>query len=149
MNAHSTRPRSLFEVARRVAGGEQGFDTALLEFLDSYYANPKQCDAAIRQQPAPLDALRDAYVAAVAEHLARTCGLEIPAWAENQGLDLTPPFFAGKLESLEARLALESPPRFVVGCSLSARTHFPGLGRFLQTLDAWRRVETQGTALIG
>ena len=108
----SARPHSLYEVARRVAAGEQGFDNALREFLDSYYANPEQREAAIRQQPAPLDALRDAYVAAVAEHLARCYGLEIPTWAENQGLDLTQPFFAGKLESLKARLAVESPTAF-------------------------------------
>jgi hypothetical protein len=108
----SARPRSLHEVARRVSSGEQGFDTALREFLDSYYANPEQRTAAIGQQPQSLDALHDAYIAAVAEHLARSHDLEIPSWAENQGLQLSKPFFAGKLEGLKARLAVESPTAF-------------------------------------
>ena len=112
MSVRFARPRSLHEVARRAANGEQGFDIALREFLDSYYANPEQREAAIRQQPQPLDALHDAYIAAVAEHLARSYHLEIPAWAEHQGMDLTQPFFAGKLESLKARLAVESPTAF-------------------------------------
>jgi len=59
-----------------------------------------------------LDALRDAYIAAVAEHLARCDGLKIPEWAETQGLDLPKSFFAGKLESLKARSAVESPTAF-------------------------------------
>jgi hypothetical protein len=66
----------------------------------------------IRQQPRPLDALQDAWLAAVAEHLARTDHLEIPYWAETQGLDLRHPFFAGKLQSLKARLTVESPTAF-------------------------------------
>jgi len=107
MNTH--RPRTLHEVARRVADGEQTFDVALREFLDSYYANSEQRDAAIRQHPRSLDPLRDAYIAAVAEYLARRHGQEIPDWAENQGLDLPLPFFAGKLESLKARLTVERP----------------------------------------
>jgi hypothetical protein len=108
----TTRPRTLHEVARRAADGEQGFDFGLREFLDSYYANPDLREAAIRQQPQPLDALRDAYIAAVAEHLARTYRLEIPAWAETEGLNLQRPFFAGGLESLKARLTVESPTAF-------------------------------------
>jgi len=108
----SRRPRALEEVALRVAAGEQSFDPALREFLDVYYANPSEREAAIRQQPRPLDALQDAWLAAVAEHLARTDHLEIPYWAETQGLDLRHPFFAGNLQSLKARLTVESPTAF-------------------------------------
>jgi hypothetical protein len=108
----SRRPRTLAEVASRAAGGEQGFDLALREFLDSFYADPEQREAAIRQRPQTLDPLRDAYIAAVAEHLARSWHLEIPIWAETQGMDLKRPFFAGKLESLKARLTVESPTSF-------------------------------------
>jgi hypothetical protein len=108
----SLRPRTLFEVADRAAGGEQNFDVALREFLDSFYANPEQRELAIRQQPPPLDPLRDAYIAAVAEHLARSYSLDIPYWAETQGMDLKHPFFAGNLESLKARLTVESPTAF-------------------------------------
>jgi hypothetical protein len=106
------RPDSLHEVARRASTGEQGFDTAIREFLDSYYSNPGQRESAIKQQPQPLDALQDAYIAAVAEHLARCYDLPVPPWAECQGLALSKPFFAGKLESLKARLSVESPTAF-------------------------------------
>jgi hypothetical protein len=108
----SLRPQTLFEVGRRAANGEQSFDIALREFLDSFYTNPEQREAAIRQQPPSLDPLRDAYIAAVAEHLARCHHLNIPEWAETQGMDLKRPFFAGSLEALKARLTVESPTSF-------------------------------------
>lgn len=112
MSSHSSRPDSLSEVARRVAAGEQDFDLALREFLDTFYANAEHRNAAIQWHPRPLDPLRDAYIAAVAEHLARCFDLDIPQWSETQGLDLKSPFFAGGLESLKARLAVESPTAF-------------------------------------
>ncbi|HEX5328406.1 MAG TPA: hypothetical protein VFW75_17255 [Acetobacteraceae bacterium] len=108
----STRPRTLHEVASRVTRGEQAFDPALREFLDSFYANPETRAAAIRDHPPGLDELRDAYIAAVAEHLARSYDLAVPEWAETQGLDLKQPFFAGGLESLKAILTVESPTAF-------------------------------------
>jgi hypothetical protein len=112
VSTDATRPRTLHEVARRTASLEQAFDPALREFLDSFYANPETRQAAIDQPPELLDALRDAYLAAVGEHLARCYHLEIPAWAETRGLDLEHPFFAGGLESLKARLFVESPTAF-------------------------------------
>jgi hypothetical protein len=105
-------PSTLSEVARRAATGEQGFDLALRELLDPFYANPEQREAAIRQQPQSLDPLRDAYIAAVAEHLARCYSQDIPYWAETPGMDLKRPFFAGNLQSLKARLTVESPTAF-------------------------------------
>jgi hypothetical protein len=112
MSGRSSRPRNLHEVSCRVSSGKQGFEVALREFLDSFYANSDQREASINEQPRPLDAPRDAYIAAVAEHLARCHHPEVPSWAEHQGLELSKPFFAGKLESLRARLAVESPTAF-------------------------------------
>ena len=63
-------------------------------------------------QPVPLDDLRDAYLGATAEHLARRYDLDVPAWAETYGLALRRPFFAGGLESLKALLTVESPAAF-------------------------------------
>jgi hypothetical protein len=63
----TARPGSLHEVARRVAGGEQAFDPALPEFLNSFYSRPEQREGAISQQPQALDALR------------RTSGTVLPA----------------------------------------------------------------------
>jgi hypothetical protein len=112
MSAPSIRPRSLSEVARRVAAGDQSFDPAVREFLDTFYANPETRQAAINDPPQLFDPLRDAYLAAVGEHLARSYHLDIPAWCETRGLDLEHAFFAGGLESLKARLFVESPTSF-------------------------------------
>src|SRR5208282_3959338 len=105
-------PRTLHEVSVRASNGEQAFDAALREFLDHFYANPEHREASLSARPIPLDDLRDAYLGAAAEHLARRYGLDVPAWAETYGLSLRRPFFAGGLESLKALLTVESPAAF-------------------------------------
>ena len=70
MSLFGKKPATLGEVVRRVKAGEQTFDPSLREFLDSFYANPDQRPRAIEDRPASIDAVHDAYVAAVAEHLA-------------------------------------------------------------------------------
>ena len=112
MSFETRRPRTLAEVARRVVADEQPFDLALSEFLDVFYAVPDEREAAIAEAPARLAGVQDAYICAVAEHLAEVCGLTVPDWAENRGLDLRHPFFAGGLESLKAVLHVESPTAF-------------------------------------
>jgi hypothetical protein len=59
-----------------------------------------------------LDDIRDAYLAAVAEHLAACYRLAAPAWAERHGRPLKRAFFAGGLDSLKAVLTVESPTAF-------------------------------------
>ncbi len=112
MSLFGKKPATLGEVVRRVKAGERTFDPSLREFLDSFYANPDQRPRAIEEKPASLDAVHDAYVAAVAEHLARVYGLPIPEWSENHGNGLHEPFFAGGLQSLKAVLLAESPTAF-------------------------------------
>jgi hypothetical protein len=112
MSLFGKKPATLGEVVRRVKAGERTFDPSLREFLDSFYANPDQRPRAIEERPASLDAVHDAYVAAVAEHLARLYGLPIPEWSENHGNGLHEPFFAGGLQSLKAVLLAESPTAF-------------------------------------
>lgn len=106
------RPKTLREVARRVNSGEQEFDAAVREFLDSFYSDPAQRKRAIEDRPELIDAVRDAYLSAVAEHLARLYALPVPEWTEEQGHDLRKPFFAGGLESLKGILVAESPTAF-------------------------------------
>lgn len=106
------RPRTLREVARRVINDSQTFDVAVREFLDSFYSHPASQESAIAEPPERIDALRDAYLAAVAEHLAKTHGLAVPSWTETQGNELHGPFFAGGLESLKGVLVAESPTAF-------------------------------------
>jgi hypothetical protein len=112
MSAISQRPAILFEVSARVLAGEQTFDPALLEFLDEFYSHPDRRQAALRQEPALIEDIKDAYLAAVAEHLAATYGLETPDRVATHGRPLKRAFFAGGLESLKAILTVESPAAF-------------------------------------
>jgi hypothetical protein len=112
MSLFERKPRSLGEVVSRVKAGEQKFDPSLREFLDSFYMKPESRQQAIEERPASIDAVHDAYVAAVAEHLARVYGLPIPEWSENHGNGLREPFFAGGLQSLKGVLVAESPTAF-------------------------------------
>jgi hypothetical protein len=106
------RPATLPEAVRRAKDGEQGFDVAIREFLDTFYSNPERRSEIISQQPDKIDPLRDAYVAAVAEHLANIYSLQVPRWTEEHGNDLHQPFFAGGLDSLRGVLFAESPTAF-------------------------------------
>ena len=112
MMDRSGRPKTLREVSLRVIGGWQPFDPAVLEFLDEFYTNPSHRDAALRDEPDTIDDVKDAYLAAVAEHLAMTYRLAAPDWAEGHGRPLKRAFFAGGLESLKAILTVESPAAF-------------------------------------
>jgi hypothetical protein len=112
MIAFGTRPRSLFEVARRYLEGAQPFDPAVRELLDHFYSHPDLREASIQERPDKIDAVHDAYLAAVAEHLARSFDLAVPDWTEEQGNELHIPFFAGGLESLKGILVAESPTAF-------------------------------------
>jgi hypothetical protein len=112
MTLFAKKPRTLKEVVRRAKDGERKFDPSLLEFLDSFYSDPASRQQAIDERPASIDALHDAYVAAVAEHLARVHRLRIPEWSENHGNGLHEPFFAGGLQSLKGVLLAESPMAF-------------------------------------
>jgi hypothetical protein len=82
------------------------------EFLDSSYARPDRRSVSVTQQPRSLRSPRDAYIASVAEHLARCHDSPIPTWAETLGLVPEHPIFASGLESLNARLKVESPGAF-------------------------------------
>lgn len=108
----ATRPRTLYEVSRRVLANQQKFDPALREFLDSFYSRPDERTTALARQPLAMSDLYDAYIAATAEHLALSYGLEVPDWSETHGRKLKLPFFAGGMESLKALLFVQSPTAF-------------------------------------
>jgi hypothetical protein len=112
MSLFARKPETIRDVIRRVKNGERKFDQAILEFLDVFYAHPALRQAAINDEPEKIDALRDAYVAAVAEHLARLHALQVPGWTEMHGNGLHEPFFAGGLHSLRGILFAESPAAF-------------------------------------
>jgi hypothetical protein len=110
----SRRPRTLREAA--AWGAEHGSRDAMLrEFLDAFYLAPAGRRAAmLSKEPAliPNDDRANAYYAAVAEHLALTHGLEVPAWALEPSRFLRKAWFPAGLESLKATLLVESPTAF-------------------------------------
>ena len=112
MTGLGRRPATLHEVASRVASGSQGFDPAVREFLDVFYADERGREAALARRPPLVGNVGDAYLAALAEHLARAHGIPVPPWTDSHGTRLRKPFFAGGLESLKAVLTVESPTAF-------------------------------------
>jgi hypothetical protein len=110
------RPRSLANVAALAAGGDS-FDRCLANFLDGFYAEPSA--EALVEVPRSMGAtgdeigrVRDAYLAATAEELARRFNLHSPAWTMAEDRRLHRPWFASPLASLRGVLLLESPPGF-------------------------------------
>jgi hypothetical protein len=106
------RPRFLKDVAALTKSGLR-FDPALREFLDEFYvADAALRASALEDEPIWLSPIHDAYLAAVAEHLALSYGLDIPAWTQSPRRVLERPFFAGGLEGLKPLLLVESPLAF-------------------------------------
>jgi hypothetical protein len=112
--SQARRPRTLSEVA--LWAEELGHvDAFLREFLDEFYVEK---DASARGQmlaeepPLAANARANAYLAAVAEHLARREGLPTPSWTEKKPRFLHRPYFPSGLESLKATLLVESPVAF-------------------------------------
>ena len=80
------RPTSIREVAERTAAETQLFDVAVREFLDAGQSmQPTEMAASIADEPRPLGAVQDAYLAALAEHIALTRRFPITAWVEQAG----------------------------------------------------------------
>ncbi len=108
------RPQSLREAA--LQGRAHGhLDASLREFLDEFYvATDAVARARMLSEEPPLgdDARANAYLAAVAEHLALRSRLPVPEWTAGAQRFLRRPFFPGGLESLKATLLKESPVAF-------------------------------------
>ena len=112
------RPRTLAEV---VARGETTEDIGhnLADFLDhvnllvKQRATQQKLFGAIRGEPRRIgDAVQDAYLAAVAVHLANTLRLPFPRWADKPGRRLRRPWFALAEPWARAWLLRDSPAAF-------------------------------------
>ncbi len=113
MRRSTFRPFRVAEIAERASEGAQPFDLAVREFLDTWQGLPgEERREALAEEPVPVGLVEDAYLAALAEHLAASGGIEAPAWTEAPQRFLRYPFFAGDLESLKAQLLVESPSAF-------------------------------------
>jgi hypothetical protein len=110
------RPKTLAEIAQRTLEGDS-FDRCLANFLDEFSHAPS-AEALAAQPPllAPTSGdrgnVQDAYLAATAEELARSCNFKVPGWIDDATRKLHRPWFASPLAALRAVLLLESPPAF-------------------------------------
>jgi hypothetical protein len=107
------RPDTLQDVVQAWSLDVRAYSTAIAGFLDSFYVNPERRQAMIDPEPdATGNAEIDAYLGAVAEHLARRWRLRIPAWTQKPCRFLRQPLFATSIESLKALLLAQSPLSF-------------------------------------
>lgn len=113
-NLANRRPRSLKIVVDRGRDGGD-MDACLREFLDEYYLEVDRDKrvSMLAVEPSITDNDRvNAYLAAVAEHLALREHLEIPSWTQESCRFLRKPYFPMDLESLKASAIMESPSAF-------------------------------------
>ena len=113
MRRSTFRPLSIAEIAERASAKTQLFDLAVRELLDTWQGlSAAERPEALAEEPVPVGRVEDAYLAALAEHLASLDRLDAPAWTEAPHRFLREPYFAGGLESLKAILIVESPSAF-------------------------------------
>jgi hypothetical protein len=107
------RPDTLAEVARRATADSASLHDALAGFLDGFYTRPERRQDMIDPEPQLTgDAILDATLGAVGEHLARRWKLTIPPWTDDPARFLARPYFPTPLEGLKPLLIAQSPLAF-------------------------------------
>lgn len=106
--------QSLAHVSARIRGGEE-LRFAVNEFLDEFELLPRAelMERAIRGRPELTgSAPADAYLGALAEHLAQGRGLERPSWAVEPQRFLDGFWFLSDVAGFRALAIAESPAAF-------------------------------------
>jgi len=106
--------QSLAHVAVRIRNGEE-LRFAVREFLDEFelLARPDLMDRAIRQRPELIaSGPADAYLGALAEHLAVKHGLERPGWVTEPERFLDRFWFLSDVPGFRALALAQSPAAF-------------------------------------
>ena len=86
-------PQTLSSTVQKIRGG-MSFNRAIGQFLDAFYRHQGDRQPLIYEAPHRTgDDRQDAYVAAVAEHLARTFDMPVPKWTLHQSRYLNRPWF--------------------------------------------------------
>ncbi len=94
------------------------FSLGFRDFLDGFYENPQANN--LEEEPRLLaeilqdEGYADAYLAALAEHLAGQYRFSVPAWCRNLERSLKEPSFAFKTPEGRMFLLVESPTAFRV-----------------------------------
>lgn len=106
-------PVSLASTATRVAEGVS-LREAVADFLDDlrFARGDEDAAARIHDEPVPVDARVDAYLAAVAEHVAAARGLPPPLWTRDPDRFLDRFWWPSTVPGLQARALVESPAAF-------------------------------------
>jgi len=105
---------SLAGVAERVNGGED-FHHAVREFLDEFAlrGDDRLRTSAIERRPAPTgDPRHDAYLGALAEHIASVYGLDRPAWSVEPDRFLDRFWFVSEVPGFRAVSIAQAPAAF-------------------------------------
>jgi hypothetical protein len=117
------RPRRLADAALRIrevlqAPPPEGYTAedrafgVVSDFLDGFYAHPEVRAELLRDEPPAVgDARWDAYLAALAEHLACGFRLPVPSWVHGPGRTLDRPWFPSG-RAFHAISLVESPAAF-------------------------------------
>jgi len=105
-------PDTLRDVAERALAGEP-WRAAVRDFLDGYgLAASELRQALVAEEPAAFDEVGDAYLAALAEHLAFHDGLVRPEWCVDPSRFLRRMWFASDAPGLRATGIQQSPAAF-------------------------------------
>jgi hypothetical protein len=105
---------TLAGIARRVSSGEE-FRFAVREFLDEFAlrGDDRSRAEAIEERPEPTgDRRHDAYLGALAEHLAVVHGLQRPAWSIEPGRFLDRFWFVSDVRGFRAISIAQAPAAF-------------------------------------
>ncbi len=106
--------QTLAGVAGRVRVGED-FHYAAREFLDEFAlrSDDRSRAEAIAQRPEPTgDTRHDAYLGALAEHLAAVHGLSRPGWSVEPGRFLSRFWFVSEVSGFRAVAIAQAPAAF-------------------------------------
>jgi len=105
-------PDTLRQVAERALAGEP-WRLAARDFLDGFLGTePELAQALLVELPPAFDEVGDAYLAALAEHLAFHHGLVRPAWSVDPRRFLGRMWFASEAPGLRATAIQQSPAAF-------------------------------------
>lgn len=106
--------QSLVSVAQRARTGES-FRVAVREFLDEFALRPRadlRAGAIVDEPPPTGDQRHDAYLGALAEHLAAVHGLARPTWAVDPSRFLDRFWFPSDVPGFRALTIAQSPAAF-------------------------------------
>lgn len=105
-------PDSLRQVAERAQAGDP-WRSAVRDFLDGFgLAEPEGRQALLDDEPPLFDEVGDAYLAALAEHLAFHHDLVRPEWCVDPQRFLDRMWFASPAPGLRATAIQQSPAAF-------------------------------------